>query len=108
MYPRYTVDPVDNQIKVDNMESEEEIEQVLMDQPKTVEVLQIFRKIKTLVTTSTDAELIQSYDYIYQKVQEMSIKEKMQTRIEKYFKCVVFMYWYYLLRLIKSILQVIL
>ena len=45
-----------------------------------------------MATTSTNAELIQSYDYIYQKVQEMSIKEKIQTRIEKYFKCVVFMY----------------
>lgn len=74
------------------MESEEEIEQVLTDQPKTVEVLQIFQKIKTMATTSTNAELIQSYDYIYQKVQKMSIKEKIQTRIEKYFKCVVFMY----------------
>ena len=74
------------------MESEEEIEQVLTDQPKTVEVLQIFQKIKTMATTSTNAELIQSYNYIYQKVQEMSIKEKIQTRIEKYFKCVVFMY----------------
>lgn len=74
------------------MESEEEIEQVLTDQLKTVEVLQIFQKIKTMATTSTNAELIQSYDYIYQKVQEMSIKEKIQTRIEKYFKCVVFMY----------------
>lgn len=74
------------------MESEEEIEQVLTDQPKTVEVLQIFQKIKTMATTSTNAELIQSYDYSYQKVQEMSIKEKIQTRIEKYFKCVVFMY----------------
>ena len=74
------------------MESEEEIEQVLTDQPKTVEVLQIFQKIKTMATTSTNAELIQSYDYIYQKVQEMPIKEKIQTRIEKYFKCVVFMY----------------
>ena len=74
------------------MESEEEIEQVLTDQPKTVEVLQIFQKIKTMATTSTNAELIQSYDYICQKVQEMSIKEKIQTRIEKYFKCVVFMY----------------
>lgn len=74
------------------MESEEEIEQVLTDQPKTVEVLQIFQKIKTMATTSTNAELIQSYDYIYQKVQEMSIKEKIQTRIEKYFRCVVFMY----------------
>lgn len=74
------------------MESEEEIEQVLTDQPKNVEVLQIFQKIKTMATTSTNAELIQSYDYIYQKVQEMSIKEKIQTRIEKYFKCVVFMY----------------
>ena len=74
------------------MESEEEIEQVLTDQPKTVEVLQIFQKIKTMATTSTNAELIQSYDYIYQKVQQMSITEKIQTRIEKYFKCVVFMY----------------
>ena len=74
------------------MESEEEIEQVLTDQPKTVEVLQIFQKIKTMATTSTNAELIQSYDYIYQKVQKMSIKEKIQTRIEKYFKCVAFMY----------------
>ena len=79
-----------------------------MDQPKTVEVLHMFQKIKTMATTSTDAKLIQSYNYIYQKVQEMSIKEKIQTSIEKYFKWVVFMYWYYLLRVNESVLQVIL
>ena len=70
-------------MEVDNVEKERgRNKRSLMDQPKTAEVLHMLQKIKTLATTSTDTKLIKCYDHVYQKVQEMFIKEKIQTSIK--------------------------
>ena len=63
--PDVASDLLDNKTEVDHVERDEEIEGVLVDQPKNVEVLHMLQNIKTLATTSTDAKLI---DYIYEKI----------------------------------------
>ena len=39
----------------------------------------MLKQIKTMAITSTDRNFVKSYDYIYEKVQDMSISEGIQT-----------------------------
>ena len=58
----------------------------MVDNLKPVDVMHMFEQIKTIAITSTDRRFVESYNYIYTKVQEMSISGRIQTSIEKSFK----------------------
>ena len=67
--------------------SNQELEEVeMVDKLKPVDVMHMLEQIKTMAITSTDRKFVESYDYIYKKVQEMSISKRIQTSIDKYFK----------------------
>ena len=58
----------------------------MVDNLKPVDVMHMFEQIKTIAITSTDRRFVESYNYIYTKVQEMSISGRIQTSIDKSFK----------------------
>ena len=58
----------------------------MVDNLKPVDVIHMFEQIKTIAITSTDRRFVESYNYIYTKVQEMSISGRIQTSIDKSFK----------------------
>ena len=63
---------------------------------KPVDVMYLLEQIKTMVITPTDRKFAESYGYIYKKVQEMSISERMQTSTERYsilYECLLYLYW---------------
>ena len=69
-----TNDVVEDQIKPDYEGSDHKIEEIKMvDNLKPVHVMHMLEQIKTMATTSTDRACVNSYDYIYKKVQKMSI-----------------------------------
>ena len=69
-----TNDVVEDQIKPDYEGSDHKIEEIeMVDNLKPVDVMHMLEQIKTMTTTSTDRACVKSYDYIYKKVQKMSI-----------------------------------
>ena len=58
----------------------------MVDNLKPVDVMHMLEQIKTIAITSTDRRFVESYNYIYTKVQEMSISGRIQTSIDKSFK----------------------
>ena len=69
-----TNDVVDNQMELDYERSDQELEEIeVVDNLKPVDVMHMLEQIKTMAATSTDTAGVKSYDYIYKKVQKMSI-----------------------------------
>ena len=67
--------------------SNQELEEIeMVDKLKPVDVMHMLEQIKTMAIASTDRKFVESYDYIYKKVQEMSISKRIQSSIDKYFK----------------------
>ena len=58
----------------------------MVDNLKPVDVMHMLEQIKTIAITSTDRRFVESYNYIYTKVQEISISGRIQTSIDKSFK----------------------
>ena len=58
----------------------------MVDNLKPVDVMHMLEQIKAIAITSTDRRFVESYNYIYTKVQEMSISGRIQTSIDKSFK----------------------
>ena len=61
----------------------------MVDNLKPVDVMHMFEQIKTIAITSTDRRFVESYNYIYTQIQEMSISGRIQTSIDKSFKWVL-------------------
>ena len=67
--------------------SDQELEEIeVVDNLKPVDVMHMLKQIRTMAIASADIMFAENYDYIYKKVQEMSIPERIQTTIDKYFK----------------------
>ena len=75
----------DEEMMVDNEESDDEVKKVLVE-PKPIEVLQMLQKVKSFAIYSSDANLTESFEYLYKHAQELSISAKKQTAIESYFR----------------------
>ena len=54
----------DEEMMVDNEESDDEVEKVLVE-PKPIEVLEMLQKVKLFAINSADAELTESFEYLY-------------------------------------------
>ena len=84
---KVTNDVVENQMELDCEESDQELKEIeVANNLRPAYVVRMLEQIKTMAITSTDRTFIESYDYIYRKVQETSISERTQISIDKYFK----------------------
>ena len=82
-----TNDVVKNQMELDCEEGDQELtETEVVNNLKPVYVVHMLELIKTMAITSTDRTFVETYDSVYRKVQEMSISERIQISIYKYFK----------------------
>ena len=74
-------------MELDCEEGDQELtETEVVNNLKLVYVVHMLELIKTMAITSTDRTFVETYDNVYRKVQEMSISERIQISIYKYFK----------------------
>lgn len=74
-------------MELDCEEGDQELtETEVVNNLKPVYVVHMLELIKTMAITSTDRTFVETYDNVYRKVQEMSISERIQISIYKYFK----------------------
>ena len=74
-------------MELDCEEGDQELtETEVVNNLKPVYVVHMLELIKTMAITSTDRTFFETYDNVYRKVQEMSISERIQISIYKYFK----------------------
>ena len=66
-------------MKLDYEGSDQKLEEFkIVDNLKLVDVIYVLEQIITMAITSTYRKFVESYDYIYRKVQEMSVSERIQ------------------------------
>ena len=66
-------------MKLDYEGSDQKLEEFkIVDNLKLVDVIYVLEQIITMAITSTYRKFVESYDYIYGKVQEMSVSERIQ------------------------------
>lgn len=74
-------------MELDCEEGDQELtETEVVNNLKPVYVVHMLELIKTMAITSTDRTFVETYYNVYRKVQEMSISERIQISIYKYFK----------------------
>lgn len=74
-------------MELDCEEGDQELtETEVVNNLKPVYVVHMLELIKTMAITSTDRTFVETYDNVCRKVQEMSISERIQISIYKYFK----------------------
>ena len=74
-------------MELDCEEGDQELtETEVVNNLKPVYVVHMSELIKTIAITSTGRTFVETYDNVYRKVQEMSISERIQISIYKYFK----------------------